>query len=101
VRDGRGGGHLPKANGRWSSRTRAPPSIHSLPIPIAATARESLAHVRQCGDNGDEHDNNAIITEIPNYGPSGKLLGYPRMRIGGSENAMAKTRKRDGVDEQV
>ena len=44
------------------------------------------------GDNGDEHDNNAIITEILQLrAERAKLLGYPTHAHWRLENAMAKT----------
>ncbi len=47
------------------------------------------------GDNGDEHDNNAIITEILQLrAERAKLLGYPTHAHWRLENAMAKTPER-------
>jgi peptidyl-dipeptidase Dcp len=47
------------------------------------------------GDNGDEHDNNAIITEILQLRfERAKLLGYPTYAHWRLENAMAKTPER-------
>jgi peptidyl-dipeptidase Dcp len=44
------------------------------------------------GDNGDEHDNNAIITDILQLrAERAKLLGYPTHAHWRLENAMAKT----------
>ena len=44
------------------------------------------------GDNGDEHDNNAVITEILQLrAERAKLLGYPTHAHWRLENAMAKT----------
>jgi peptidyl-dipeptidase Dcp len=44
------------------------------------------------GDNGDEHDNNGIITEILQLrAERAKLLGYPTHAHWRLENAMAKT----------
>ena len=44
------------------------------------------------GDNGDEHDNNAIITEILQLrAERAKLLGYPTHAHWRLENSMAKT----------
>ena len=44
------------------------------------------------GDNGDEHDNNAIITEILQLrAERAKLLGFPTHAHWRLENAMAKT----------
>ena len=44
------------------------------------------------GDNGDEHDNNAIVTEILQLrAERAKLLGYPTHAHWRLENAMAKT----------
>ena len=44
------------------------------------------------GDNGDEHDNNAIITEILQLrAERARLLGYPTHAHWRLENAMAKT----------
>lgn len=44
------------------------------------------------GDNGGEHDNNAIITEIlPLRAERAKLLGYPTHAHWRLENSMAKT----------
>ena len=45
------------------------------------------------GDNGDEHDNNATITEILQLrAERAKLLGYQTHAHWRLENAMAKTR---------
>jgi len=47
------------------------------------------------GDNGDEHDNNAIITRILALrGERAKLLGYPTHAHWRVENSMAKTPER-------
>src|SRR5689334_4390810 len=47
------------------------------------------------GDNGDEHDNNAIITEILQLrAERAKLLGYPTHAHWRLENTMAKTPER-------
>jgi peptidyl-dipeptidase Dcp len=47
------------------------------------------------GDNGDEHDNNAIITEILQLrAERAKLLGFPTHAHWRLENAMAKTPER-------
>ncbi|HKE56703.1 MAG TPA: M3 family metallopeptidase [Pyrinomonadaceae bacterium] len=47
------------------------------------------------GDNGDAHDNNAIITEILQLrAERAKLLGYPTHAHWRLENAMAKTPER-------
>ena len=47
------------------------------------------------GDNGDEHDNNAIITEILQLrAERAKLLGYPTHAHWRLENSMAKTPER-------
>ena len=47
------------------------------------------------GDNGDEHDNNAIITQILQLrGERAKLLGYPTHAHWRLENSMAKTPER-------
>ena len=47
------------------------------------------------GDNGDEHDNNAIITDILQLrAERAKLLGYPTHAHWRLENAMAKTPER-------
>ena len=47
------------------------------------------------GDNGDDHDNNAIITEILQLrAERAKLLGYPTHAHWRLENAMAKTPER-------
>ncbi len=47
------------------------------------------------GDNGDSHDNNAIITEILQLrAERAKLLGYPTHAHWRLENAMAKTPER-------
>ena len=47
------------------------------------------------GDNGDEHDNNATITEILQLrAERAKLLGYPTHAHWRLENAMAKTPER-------
>ncbi len=47
------------------------------------------------GDNGDAHDNNAIITEILKLrAERAKLLGYPTHAHWRLENAMAKTPER-------
>ena len=44
------------------------------------------------GDNGDEHDNNAIVTEILQLrAERARLLGYPTHADWRLENAMAKT----------
>ena len=44
------------------------------------------------GDNGDEHDNNAVITDILQLrAERAKLLGYPTHAHWRLENAMAKT----------
>ena len=44
------------------------------------------------GDNGDEHDNNALITEILQLrAERAKLLGYATHAHWRLENAMAKT----------
>ena len=44
------------------------------------------------GDNGDEHDNNAVITEILSLrSERAKLLGYPNYAAWQIENKMAKT----------
>ena len=44
------------------------------------------------GDNGDEHDNNAIVTEILQLrAERARLLGYPTHAHWRLENAMAKT----------
>ena len=49
----------------------------------------------QRGDNGDEHDNNAAITEILALrAERAKLLGYPTHAHWRLENAMAKTPER-------
>ncbi len=52
------------------------------------------------GDNGDAHDNNAIITEILELrAERAKLLGYPTHAHWRLEDAMAKTPERgDGPD---
>ena len=50
------------------------------------------------GDNGDEHDNNAIITEILQLrAERAKLLGYPTHAHWRLENAMAKTPEHEGL----
>jgi len=47
------------------------------------------------GDNGDEHDNNAIITQILALrAERAKLLGYPTHAHWSVENSMAKTPER-------
>lgn len=47
------------------------------------------------GDNGDEHDNNSIITEVLQLrAERAKLLGYPTHAHWRLENAMAKTPER-------
>jgi peptidyl-dipeptidase Dcp len=47
------------------------------------------------GDNGDEHDNNAIVTEILQLrAERARLLGYPTHAHWRLENAMAKTPER-------
>jgi peptidyl-dipeptidase Dcp len=47
------------------------------------------------GDNGDEHDNNAIITQILQLrAERAKLLGYPTHAHWRLENSMAKTPER-------
>ena len=47
------------------------------------------------GDNGDEHDNNAIITDILQLrAERAKLLGYPTHAHWRLENSMAKTPER-------
>ncbi len=47
------------------------------------------------GDNGDEHDNNAIITEILQLrAERAKLLGFPTHAHWRLENSMAKTPER-------
>jgi len=47
------------------------------------------------GDNGDEHDNNAIVSEILQLrAERAKLLGYPTHAHWRLENAMAKTPER-------
>src|ERR1051325_1195809 len=47
------------------------------------------------GDNGGEHDNNAIITQILQLRPErAKLLGYPTHAHWRLENSMAKTPER-------
>jgi peptidyl-dipeptidase Dcp len=47
------------------------------------------------GDNGDEHDNNGIVTEILQLrAERAKLLGYPTHAHWRLENAMAKTPER-------
>src|SRR5438132_13613099 len=47
------------------------------------------------GDNGDEHDNNATITEILQLrAERAKLLGYPTHAHWRLQNAMAKTPER-------
>ena len=51
-----------------------------------------LTYSDRRGDNGDEHDNNAIITEILQLrAERAKLLGYPTHAHWRLENAMAKT----------
>ncbi|HEY2963813.1 MAG TPA: M3 family metallopeptidase [Pyrinomonadaceae bacterium] len=47
------------------------------------------------GDNGDEHDNNAVLTEILQLrAERAKLLGYPTHAHWRLENSMAKTPER-------
>ena len=47
------------------------------------------------GDNGDQHDNNAIIPEILQLrAERAKLLGYPTHAHWRLENTMAKTQER-------
>src|ERR671938_1718007 len=47
------------------------------------------------GDNGDEHDNNAIITEILQLrAERAKLLGFPTHAHWRLQNSMAKTPER-------
>ena len=66
----------------------------------ATCARRSGARSYNRGDNGDAHDNNAIITEILKLrAERAKLLGYPTHAHWRLDDTMAKTPERgDGAD---
>ena len=70
-------------------------AVPHLLRPRATCARRSGARTYSRGDNGDAHDNNAIIAEILKLrAERAKLLGYATHAHWRLENAMAKTPER-------